>query len=289
MDVLLQKLFQKNQLKTLNSLILLSLLISCTTKVQPYVDCRFPSHSPFPGGVVNIKVKSSDINYQAEDTEIDSQLLCKESSTEWRIIKPIPLSSKEKTIRININHNAYQDISITKKEYRVSKIQITNNEYIAPSMTNVIRASKERAIIKETIGYNSGLHFFSNLRMKLPVNGLISSGFGVKRFINGSPRNPHLGTDIPADIGTPIKAPLSGKIMLVGNFFYRGKVIFIDHGKGLISSYSHLNDVYVKKDQEIISGTVLGEVGKTGRVTGPHLHWQVYLKGISVDPEVFLP
>jgi len=289
MDVLLQKLFQKNQLKTLNSLILLSLLISCTTIVQPYVDCQFPSHSPFPGGVVNIKVKSSDINYQAEDTEIDSQLLCKESLTEWRIIKPIPLFSEKKTIRIKINQNVYQDISITKKEYRVSKIQITNNEYITPSMTNVIRASKERAIMEKAIRYNSGLHFFSNLEMKLPVNGLISSEFGVKRFINDNLRNPHLGTDIPADIGTLIKAPLAGKIILVGDFFYRGRVIFIDHGKGLISSYSHLNDVYVKKDQEIISGTVLGEVGKTGRVTGPHLHWQIYLKGISVDPEIFLP
>jgi murein DD-endopeptidase MepM/ murein hydrolase activator NlpD len=143
--------------------------------------------------------------------------------------------------------------------------------------------------MEKAIRYNSGLHFFSSLEMKLPVNGLISSEFGVKRFINDNPRNPHLGTDIPANIGTLIKAPLAGKIILVGDFFYRGRVIFIDHGAGLISSYSHLNDVYVKKDQEIISGTILGEVGKTGRVTGPHLHWQIYLKGISVDPEIFLP
>ncbi|MDG2060936.1 MAG: M23 family metallopeptidase [SAR86 cluster bacterium] len=238
--------------------------------------------------MVNYKVDLLSFDYDSKNTSTDDQLLCIESSNQLRIIKPIPLSYKDKTIRVKINFDSYKDFLITPKEYRISKIEITNNDFNAPSKDNLIRASKERALISEIINYNSSNVFFSDLRMRLPVEGIISSEFGVRRYINGTPRSNHLGTDIVADTGTAIKAPMAGKVLLIGNFFYRGKVIFIDHGQGLISSYSHLNKINVRKNQKVIPGTTLGEVGQTGRVTGPHLHWQIYLKGTSIDPEIFL-
>ena len=81
---------------------------------------------------------------------------------------------------------------------------------------------------------------------------------------------------------------MSGKVILVGNFYYRGKTVFVDHGGGMISTYSHMNKVVVLKGQSLEKGDLIGEVGQSGRVTGPHLHWQIILSGIPVDPELFL-
>tara|TARA_B100000214_G_C23812932_1_gene555856 strand:- start:475 stop:855 length:381 start_codon:yes stop_codon:yes gene_type:complete len=124
--------------------------------------------------------------------------------------------------------------------------------------------------------------------MDKPLDGITSSEFGVKRYINNEPRNRHIGLDIANKEGTPITAPLSGKIILSDNFFYKGNVIYIDHGGGLVTSYSHLSYKEAKLNQRISKGDILGYVGSTGRVTGPHLHWEVYYLGIPVNPEIFL-
>ena len=81
---------------------------------------------------------------------------------------------------------------------------------------------------------------------------------------------------------------MSGKVILVGNFYYRGKTVFLDHGGGMISTYSHMSEVVVQQGQSLEKGDLIGEVGQSGRVTGPHLHWQIILSGIPVDPELFL-
>jgi len=124
--------------------------------------------------------------------------------------------------------------------------------------------------------------------MDKPLKGIISSEFGVKRFINGQPRNRHIGLDIAAIEGTPVQVPLAGNIILSDNFFYKGNVVYIDHGDGLVSSYSHLSSRAVDVGQVVSSGEVLGFVGSTGRVTGPHLHWEVFYLGIPINPEIFL-
>ena len=130
--------------------------------------------------------------------------------------------------------------------------------------------------------------FHTSLKMLLPTQGIKSSEFGVKRFINNQPRNRHTGLDLAASIGTEIISPLSGKVILVGNFYYRGKTVFLDHGGGMISTYSHMSEVVVQQGQSLEKGDLIGEVGQSGRVTGPHLHWQIILSGIPVDPELFL-
>ena len=81
---------------------------------------------------------------------------------------------------------------------------------------------------------------------------------------------------------------MSGKVILVGNFYYRGKTVFVDHGGGMISTYSHMSEVVAQQGQFLEKGDLIGAVGQSGRVTGPHLHWQIILSGIPVDPELFL-
>ena len=128
-----------------------------------------------------------------------------------------------------------------------------------------------------------------NMNFASPIpNGIISSRYGKKRFINSTPRSPHLSLDIAAGEGTPIQAPAKGKVILTGNFFYSGNYLIIDHGYGLLSSYSHMSEIYLKTGDYVEKGEGIGSVGSTGRVTGPHLHWTVYLNKIRINPESLL-
>lgn len=117
-----------------------------------------------------------------------------------------------------------------------------------------------------------------------PVDGLLSSSFGRRRVLNGERRSPHSGLDIAADTGTPVANPAPGTVTLVGDFYFNGNSVFVDHGGGLISMMCHLSRIDVADGQRVARGDVLGLVGATGRVTGPHLHWSVSMNGNRVDP-----
>jgi len=122
----------------------------------------------------------------------------------------------------------------------------------------------------------------------VPVQGRPGSPFGLRRWINGERRNFHTGMDIKAPGGTPVKASNSGRVSLVGDFFFGGRSVFLDHGMGLYTMYFHLSEILVEPDQEVRKGEVLGRVGSTGRATGPHLHWGVRLGGARVDPKALI-
>jgi murein DD-endopeptidase MepM/ murein hydrolase activator NlpD len=122
-----------------------------------------------------------------------------------------------------------------------------------------------------------------------PVKGELSSQFGLRRYFNGEPRSPHVGIDVAVARGTPVKASGQGQVLAVGDYFFNGKTIFIDHGNGLITMYCHLDRIGVKAGDTVRKGQRIGRSGMTGRATGPHLHWSVILNGAMVDPELFVP
>tara|TARA_B100000586_G_scaffold111899_1_gene80561 strand:+ start:4313 stop:5140 length:828 start_codon:yes stop_codon:yes gene_type:complete len=262
-------------------------LFSCTSIRNSFSQCDFPKNSPFPGGVINYPLNYSSFTEPKVRINKEVPYFCQKNKDEWRIIHPISLLENQNSIDIFLNKKLINKITLERKEYRESKIFLKNKEMISPPPESLKRIKSESSLIKDALKVNS-LIKQPSLKMVLPCEGVISSEFGVKRFINNQPRNRHVGLDIAAREGTKVKAALKGKVILTGEFYFAGKVIFIDHGKGLISSYSHLNSVNVKKGQMVNKNKTIGLVGKTGRVTGAHLHWQTFIKGIPVNPELFL-
>ncbi len=112
----------------------------------------------------------------------------------------------------------------------------------------------------------------------------MTSGFGTARVFNGTVTGRHLGTDFSGAIGAPVYAANAGRVALVADFYLAGTVVYLDHGEGLISGYFHLHRARVAIGDLVTRGQRIGDVGQSGRVTGPHLHWVTRYGGVSVDP-----
>jgi murein DD-endopeptidase MepM/ murein hydrolase activator NlpD len=128
----------------------------------------------------------------------------------------------------------------------------------------------------------------ATLHLVSPARGRRSGSFGLRRTINGTPRAPHSGLDIAAPAGSHVVAAAAGRVLDTGNYLFLGQTILLDHGEGLISLYAHLRRIEVRAGDVVAAGSPIGEVGATGRATGPHLHFAVYLNGAAVDPRILL-
>jgi len=145
------------------------------------------------------------------------------------------------------------------------------------------RVKAEQQQVREVLALVSDGPTWSDQFLE-PVKGDVAQAFGRKRVINGQPRNPHSGEDISAPMGAEVVATNDGVVRLTVDHFFSGKGLFIDHGLGLLSMYFHLSEVLVHEGEVVTRGQVIGRVGATGRVTGPHLHWGMRLNGARVDP-----
>ena len=186
-----------------------------------------------------------------------------------------------------------QDLVITRHHVNVkvnwvnfgeSRITIADESKVSLSKEDQARANKEAAEIKMALS-NSTTEITPSFDFIAPVPGIVTSPFGKQRFVNGLPRSAHLALDLRGAVGTSIVAPLKGKVVLVGDYFYTGLTLIIDHGHGLFSSYAHMSEIKVKLGDLVEQSSEIGLVGATGRVTGPHLHWTVYFDGNKVNPE----
>ena len=176
---------------------------------------------------------------------------------------------------------------VVSHSYAEQRLEVKNPRHVNPETEDLARIEREQARIDAALGrYTPGMT--PDFRMRAPVPGERSSSFGLRRFFNGEARKPHSGMDIAAPSGTPIRAPAAGRVIDAGDFFFNGNTVFVDHGEGLVTIYCHLSRIDVKPGQPVETGTVLGRVGATGRVTGPHLHWGVAINRAMVDPELLL-
>ena len=254
-----------------------------------HADDSLPQHSTVPGGVAVVEL--TDYTGNENVTFGGKRVVTLARGEKHYAVVGIPLSSKPGTQHITIEAPGKKvslPINITDKAYRTQHLTIKNKRKVTPNEEDLKRIRKETKKIKAAFRQWTDTNDI-DFNFLVPVDGVKSSSFGSRRFFNKQPRRPHSGMDIAAPEGTPIKASATGTVILTGDFFFNGNSVFIDHGQGVISMYCHLQTISVNEGDTIEQGALIGTVGKTGRVTGAHLHWTVSLNDARVDPALFIP
>ena len=246
---------------------------------------------PVPGGVAVLGLGNAE---RAPEVSFLGRrvLVVREEGKQWIAVVGIPLSVKPGEQQVEIKDaqgKRSQTFKVGAKEYKAQHITLKNPRQVNPDPDDMKRIEREQAEqAAANRAYRAGVTP-SNLLLDRPVNGgRLSSPFGLRRFFNGQERNPHSGLDFAVPSGTPIKAPAAGVVVLVGDYFFNGKTVFLDHGQGFVSMFCHMSAIDVKVGDEVPRGGVVGKVGATGRATGPHLHWNVSLNDARVDPAIFI-
>ena len=156
-------------------------------------------------------------------------------------------------------------------------------KFVTPAKSDAERAEGEAKKVHELYAHGEEKRLFEG-RFDAPIPGAATARFGERRVFNGQPRSPHSGMDLKAKKGVPVRAPAAGKVVLAGPLYFSGNTIILDHGLGITTLYAHLSKMSVKRGDMIKKGQLLGKVGATGRVTGPHLHWALKFHEARVDP-----
>lgn len=250
-----------------------------------------PVHSPVPGGIAVVDLGEAN-SPRPKVTLASRQVLVIENEGHWTALVGIPLAFGPGRHEVKVHRADYLEtisLQVDSKEYPAQSIRLPKGKerYVVPppeALNRIVRERKQLEKILATWSERAQV----DTDFHWPVQGRIGSPFGLHRFFNGEPRSPHLGLDLVAPQGTPVKVPAAGTVLATEEFFFTGKAVFLDHGQGLISGYFHLERIDVQPGQAVQRGEVLGVVGATGRVTGPHLHFSVYLNRTAVDPELFL-
>ena len=203
----------------------------------------------------------------------------------WRVLVGIDLDVKPGkhvlTVDAGADH-ASQTLVVAPKQFPVRRLTV-DEAFVNPPESARARIEEESKLVA-AIWNSSPTERQWTGPFERPVPQPANSAFGTRSVFNGEPRSAHGGADFLSPAGTPVKAPNTGRVILVRNLYYSGNTVIIDHGLGLFSFFAHLSETSVTEGQTVTTGTVVGKVGATGRVTGPHLHWTVRVGGARVDP-----
>jgi len=194
------------------------------------------------------------------------------------------------TIEVSLpgGEHVRHSIDVKKRAYHIERIDGLPPRKVTPTQADLARIREEIALVKAArrrddarVDYRSGFQW--------PVTGRISGVYGSQRVLNGEPRRPHFGVDIAAPPGTEVQAPADGVVTLAHpGMFYSGATLILDHGHGLSSAFLHMRRILVTQGQRVVRGQTIGEVGATGRVTGPHLDWRINLFDKRLDPQLLV-
>lgn len=172
-------------------------------------------------------------------------------------------------------------LPVSAKRFETRSLKVAAR-YVDPPQSAVARIQRETVRVQAI--YDAVTPRRWGGRFRLPVSDKAAGNFGVRSIFNGQPRSPHTGVDFASPSGTPVHASNSGRVVLASDLYFSGNTVIVDHGSGLYSLFAHLSKLAVSEGEAVAPETVVGLVGATGRVTGPHLHWAVRIRGARVDP-----
>lgn len=242
-----------------------------------------------PGGVVVLPLPINKKPVRASYRGKQVMILKKDGK--WVAVVGIPLYVKPGTQSVAIFYKRKKrrniEFFVKYKKYKTQYITLKNKRKVNPYKNDMKRILNDIKTIKAAFK-NWQKKRKIELYFEPPVTGRFTGTYGSRRFFNKQPRKPHSGMDIAAPLGTPVKASAKGIVINTGDYFFNGNTVIVDHGQGLMTLYCHLNSIDVRVGDKLKQGQPLGTVGKTGRATGPHLHWSVYLNRTSVDPALFI-
>jgi murein DD-endopeptidase MepM/ murein hydrolase activator NlpD len=246
-------------------------------------------HTPVPGGIAAIRLPEdadpASVRYEQR------RVLVSHQEGETYAIVGLGLGVEPGTHFLEAKTFARKPLrlsfQVSDKAYETQHITIEDKRKVNPEKRDLERINREQKQIGAALAHWSD-DTAVTLDFLKPADGPLSSPFGLRRYFNEQPRKPHSGLDIAAGEGAPIHAPAPGTVIDTGDFFFNGNTVFIDHGQGLVTMYCHMSRIDVKPGQRVATGELIGAVGKTGRVTGSHLHWSVSLNDARVDPLLFL-
>ncbi|NJD25823.1 MAG: M23 family metallopeptidase [Betaproteobacteria bacterium] len=247
-----------------------------------------PKHAPVPGGVAIIDLgPAAGVAPQARFGDFPLAVVGERGR--WFALLGIPLDTAPGDLEIAVSTGStatIRTVTVRAKHYPEQRLTIKDKRKVEPDPEDLLRIAREKEAIEAIKRlFSPGLVIAD---FTLPASGPLSSRFGLRRVFNGQPRNPHAGLDVAVGTGAPVRAPAAGMVVDTGDYFFNGNTVFLDHGQGLITAYMHLSRIAVRNGQTVRAGELLGAAGATGRATGAHLHWAVFLNGTAVDPELFL-
>ena len=241
-----------------------------------------------PGQVARVRLGAAD---SAPQAYLDTQrLMVRREGGEWVALAGIPLSAKAgSSLKVDVNYGAKREarrIAVIAKKYLTQYLSVPADQAdLPPELVSRYQREREHFAQVRSMFTDPGP---DEIAMQQPVAGRRSGTFGLRRIINGVARSPHSGLDIAAPEGAPVAAARAGRVVDAGEYLFLGRTLVMDHGQGLLTLYAHLNAIHVAVGDTVAAGATIGEVGTTGRVTGAHLHFSVYLNAVSVDPAIFL-
>ena len=245
---------------------------------------------PFNASAIEFIGNFSQGNFILGKTEPNSKIIVNKTevrvSNDGYFVFGIDRDRKYDLVITKISNGKKEKIvkKILKRKYKIQRIDGLPENKVTPPESVYKRIKAENNRIGEARAINSELNFFKD-KFIMPVDGIITGVYGSQRILNGKPKWPHYGIDIAAKQGTQIKSSATGIVtMAEDDLYYTGGTIIMDHGHGISTIYSHLENVLVSVGDKINQGDIIGTVGSTGRSTGPHLDFRINWFQTRLDP-----
>ncbi len=270
--------------------VILALLVMLSAVAPAPITISAKSRSVQPGEIVVLAIRGPEaadhVRIRAFDRDVAAFA---DGDHGWRAIVGIDLDVKPGTYAVTVESGsgtsrarASYDLIVKPRVFRTRRLTV-NEAFVTPPPSEQERIDREAKLLAGVWSAPAAERLWTDPFVR-PVPQEANSAFGTRSIFNGKPRNAHGGADFLSPAGTPIHAPGAGRIVIARNLYFSGNTIVIDHGLGLFSMLAHLSAIDVQEGDLVTTRQLLGRVGATGRVTGPHLHWAVRASGARVDP-----